>query len=263
MTTDYLIDTHAHLDFSELYYRIEEVLENAKKNNVKRIISISTNLNKIDKIIDLSDKNEEIFFTVGTHPNEVLKDDNNSNYDLFSKISNDKKCVGIGECGLDYHYGKDRKDVQKKSFITQINVARDTNLPLIIHARDADIDMINILEDEFKKGSFRAILHCFSSGRELAQCGLNLGFYISFSGIVTFKSAKNIQNIAKIVPSDKILVETDAPYLAPTPLRGTVNEPKNCYYTAKFLSELRECDYEKFTDQLYTNSITIFNKITQ
>ena len=123
--------------------------------------------------------------------------------------------------------------------------------------------MINILEDEFKKGSFRAILHCFSSGRELAQCGLNLGFYISFSGIVTFKSAKNIQNIAKIVPSDKILVETDAPYLAPTPLRGTVNEPKNCYYTAKFLSELRECDYEKFTDQLYTNSITIFNKITQ
>ena len=258
----YLIDTHAHLDFPELYDRLDDVIDASYQNNVNKIVTISTNLNKIEKIKGLSSNNKDVFFTVGTHPNEVLKDDNNSNYDLFSKISNDKKCVGIGECGLDYHYGKDSKDEQKKSFITQINVARDTNLPLIIHARDADIDMITILEDEFKKGSFKAILHCFSSGRDLAQCGLDLGFYISFSGIVTFKSAKTIQNIAKIVPSDKILVETDAPYLAPTPLRGTVNEPKNCYYTAKFLSELRECDYESFTNQLYKNSITIFSKIT-
>ena len=261
MTTDYLIDTHAHLDFSELYYRIKEVLENAKKNNVKRIISISTNLNKIDKIIDLSDKNEEIFFTVGIHPNEVLKDENNSNYDLIKNISKKVKCVGIGECGLDYHYGKDSVKGQKLSFITQINVARDTGLPLIIHSRDADEDMIDILKSEFKNGPFQAILHCFSSGKELALCGLDLGFYISFSGIVTFNSAKEIQEIAMLVPNDKILVETDSPYLSPTPLRGLINEPKNCYLIAKFLSDIRKSDFNDFISQLYINSNKIFDKL--
>ena len=261
MMTDYLIDTHAHLDFSELYNRLEEVLENAKKNNVKRIISISTNLNKMDKIINLSYKNEEIFFTVGTHPNEVLKDENNSNYDLIKNISKKGKCVGIGECGLDYHYGQDSIKEQKLSFITQINVARDTGLPLIIHSRDADEDMIDILTSEFKNGPFQAILHCFSSGKELASCGLDLGFYISFSGIVTFNSAKEIQEIAMLVPNDKILVETDSPYLSPTPLRGSINEPKNCYLTAKFLSDIRKSDFNEFISQLYINSNKIFDKL--
>ncbi|MFL2818044.1 MAG: TatD family hydrolase [Candidatus Puniceispirillales bacterium] len=261
MMTDYIIDTHAHLDFSELYDRLEEVLENAKKKNVKRIISISTNLNKIDKIINLSDKNEEVFFTVGIHPNEVLKDENNANYDLINDISKKSKCVGIGECGLDYHYGKNSIKEQKISFVTQINVARDTGLPLIIHSRDADKDMINLLTSEFKNGPFRAILHCFSSGKELALCGLDLGFYISFSGIVTFNSAKKIQEIAMIVPNDKILVETDSPYLAPTPLRGSINEPMNCYLTAKFLSNIRKSDFNKFISQLYVNSNRIFDKL--
>ena len=146
---------------------------------------------------------------------------------MMIDLSKNKKCVGIGECGLDYHYGNDSKAKQKASFITQINVSRATNLPLIIHARDADKDMINILENEYKNGPFKAILHCFSSGKDLALCGLNLGFYISFSGIVTFKSAKLIQEIATLMPDDKILVETDSPYLSPTPLRGSINEPKN------------------------------------
>jgi len=259
--TDYLIDTHAHLDFSELYDRLEEVLKNATNSNVKRIISISTNLNKIDKIINLSNKNKEVFFTVGTHPNEVLKDENNSNYNLIKNISKKNKCVGIGECGLDYHYGKESIQEQKISFITQINVARDTGLPLVIHSRDADEDMINILKSEFKNGPFKAILHCFSSGKKLALCGLDLGFYISFSGIVTFKSAKEIQEIAMFVPDDKILVETDAPYLSPTPLRGSINEPKNCYLTAKFLSDIRKNDFNDFISQLYINSNKIFDKL--
>ena len=261
MMTDYLIDTHAHLDFSELYDRLEEVLDNAKNNNVKRIISISTNLNKIDKIINLSYKNEEVFFTVGIHPNEVLKDENNSNYDLMNNISKKTKCVGIGECGLDYHYGKDSIKEQKLSFITQINVARDTGLPLIIHSRDADEDMIDILTSEFKNGPFRAILHCFSSGKRLALCGLDLGFYISFSGIVTFNSAKEIQEIAMLVPNEKIFVETDSPYLSPTPLRGSINEPKNCYLTAKFLSNIRKSNFNEFISQLYINSNKIFKKL--
>ena len=259
--TNYLIDTHAHLDFPELYNRLDEVLSNAIEHNVKRIVTISTNLNKIKKIIEISENYKEIFHTVGVHPNEVLKDKNNSNYELLLEFSKNAKCVGIGECGLDYHYGKETKKEQKLSFITQINVARASGLPLIIHARDADKDMIEILESEYKKGPFKAILHCFSSGKELALCGINLGFYISFSGIVTFKSAKLIQEIAQIVPEDKILVETDAPYLSPTPLRGSINEPKNCLITAKYLAEIRKCVFSKFVDQLYMNSFKIFDKI--
>ena len=259
---NYLIDTHAHLDFPELYNRLDEVLKNALENGVKRIVTISTNLNKIDKIIEISKNYKEVYHTVGVHPNEVLKDKNNSNYEMILNLSKNEKCVGIGECGLDYHYGNDSKAEQKASFITQINVSRATNLPLIIHARDADKDMINILENEYKNGPFKAILHCFSSGKDLALCGINLGFYVSFSGIVTFKSAKLIQEIATLIPDDKILVETDAPYLSPTPLRGSVNEPKNCSITAKYLADIRKCEYSTFIDQLYMNSIKIFDKIS-
>jgi len=259
---NYLIDTHAHLDFPELYNRLDEVLKNALENGVKRIVTISTNLNKIDKIIEISKNYKEVFHTVGVHPNEVLKDKNNSNYEMILNLSKNEKCVGIGECGLDYHYGNDSKAEQKASFRTQINVSRATNLPLIIHARDADKDMINILENEYKNGPFKAILHCFSSGKDLALCGINLGFYISFSGIVTFKSAKLIQEIATLIPDDKILVETDAPYLSPTPLRGSVNEPKNCSITAKYLADIRKCEFSTFIDQLYMNSFKIFDKIS-
>ena len=259
---NYLIDTHAHLDFPELYNRLDEVLKNALENGVKRIVTISTNLNKIDKIIEISKNYKEVYHTVGVHPNEVLKDKNNSNYEMILNLSKNEKCVGIGECGLDYHYGNDSKAEQKASFITQINVSRATNLPLIIHARDADKDMINILENEYKNGPFKAILHCFSSGKDLALCGINLGFYISFSGIVTFKSAKLIQEIATLIPDDKILVETDAPYLSPTPLRGSINEPKNCSITAKYLADIRKCEFSTFIDQLYMNSFKIFDKLS-
>jgi len=259
----YLIDTHAHLDFPELYSKLDSIIENAKNQNVLKIITISTNLNKIEKIIQISNDYDVVYFTVGVHPNEVLKDKDYENYSLISNISNNSKCVGIGECGLDYHFGNEDKEKQKLSFITQIKVSRDKKLPLIIHSRDADEDMIDILQDEYKKGAFKAILHCFSSSKDLALCGLDLGFYISFSGIVTFKSAKLIQEIACIVPKDRILVETDAPYLAPTPFRGSVNEPKNCFYTAKFLSEIRNSDFNDFTNHLCMNSLRIFDKISK
>jgi TatD DNase family protein len=260
---NYLIDTHAHLDFPELYSKLDLIIENAKNQNVLKIITISTNLNKIGKIIQISNDYDVVYFTVGVHPNEVLKDKDYQNYSLISDISNNLKCVGIGECGLDYHFGNEDKGKQKLSFITQIKVARDKKLPLIIHSRDADEDMIDILQDEYKKGAFKAILHCFSSGKDLALCGLDLGFYISFSGIVTFKSAKLIQEIACIVPKDRILVETDAPYLAPSPYRGSVNEPKNCFYTAKFLSEIRNSDFNDFTNHLCINSLRIFDKMSK
>jgi len=258
----FLIDTHAHLDFPELFSRLDEVLKNAKENNILRIITISTNLNKIEKIINISHKYPGIFFSVGVHPNEVLKDKNYSNYEMMINISKNLKCVGIGECGLDYHFGNENKTIQKLSFATQINLARDTGLPLIIHSRDADDDMVEILQKEHQKGEFKAILHCFSSGEKLARCGIDLGFYVSFSGIVTFKSAKKIQDIACFVPREKILIETDSPYLAPVPFRGLVNEPKNCFYTAKFISNLRKTNFDDFIEQLYSNTIKIFNKIS-
>ena len=153
----FLIDTHAHLDFPELFSRLDQVLKNAKENNILRIITISTNLEKIEKIINISHQHPEIFFSVGVHPNEVLKDKNYSNYEMMINITKNSKCVGIGECGLDYHFGNENKTIQKLSFVTQINLARDTGLPLIIHSRDADDDMIEILQKEYKNGEFKVI----------------------------------------------------------------------------------------------------------
>ena len=258
----FLIDTHAHLDFPELYSKLDAIIQNAKDQNILKIISISINLNKIQKIINISNNYPEIYYSVGTHPNEVLNDNNCTNYELISKLSKDSRCVAIGECGLDYHFGNEDKNLQKYSFITQINVARDNDLPVIIHSRDADEDMINIVTEEYKKGPFKAILHCFSSGRDLAICGIDLGFYISFSGIVTFNSAKSIQEIARLVPDSQILVETDSPYLAPVPVRGRMNEPMNCIHTAKYLSDLRKTNFENFTQYLYNNTLNIFKKIS-
>ena len=256
-----LIDTHAHLDFPEIFNRMDEVILNAKENYISKIISISTNLNKIDKIISISENYADVFFTVGVHPNEVGKDINYNNYNMMKGFTIHPKCVGIGEGGLDYYYGLENKNKQKESFITQINVSRETDLPMVIHSRDADEDMIKILLSEYKKGTFKAVLHCFSSGEKLANIGIELGFYISFSGIVTFKSARSIQSIAKIIPIDKILIETDSPYLSPEPLRGKVNEPKNCYYTAKYLADLRGLSLDKFAYQTYQNSSKVFNKM--
>ena len=256
-----IIDTHCHLDFNELKTRLDEVVKDAKTNNVTDMVTISTNLSRIDTIKDISEQYQEVFFTVGVHPNEAHKDKQYDDYHFIENYSNHEKCVGIGEGGLDYFYNMDNMKLQKRSLEVQINVARSTNLPMIIHSRDADNDMIEILKSEYKNGPFRAILHCFSSGEELAYCGLDLDFFISFSGILTFNSAKNIQKIAKNIPLNKILVETDSPYLAPSPVRGSVNEPKNCLHTAQFLSKLRNVNFFDLSETLYNNSLTIYDKI--
>ncbi len=256
-----IIDTHCHLDFKELNTRLDQVIKEAKINNVSDMVTISTNLSRIDFIKEISEKHKEVFFTVGVHPNEAHKDKQFDDHDFIKNYSSHEKCVGIGEGGLDYYYNKENMSLQKRSLEVQINVARSTNLPMVIHSRDADYDMIEIIKSEYKNGSFKAILHCFSSGEELAYCGLDLGFFISFSGILTFNSAKNIQKIAKNVPLNKILIETDSPYLAPSPVRGSVNEPKNCFHTAKFLSELRDINFLELSKILYHNSLTVYDKI--
>ena len=264
MMPDYdvkLIDTHCHLDFEELRSRLPQIISDARDNCVCAMVTISTNLNKIDKIKEISENYKNVFFSVGVHPNEAHRDQKYIDFEYMKKTSLEKKCVAIGEGGLDYFYNKDNMVFQKKSFICQINVARETNLPIIIHSRDADKDMIDILKSEYKNGPFKAILHCFSSGKELAYCGMDLNFYISFSGILTFNSAKEIQKIAKEVPLHQLLVETDSPYLSPVPFRGTVNEPKNCFFTAKFLSRLKNIYLIDLAPILYKNSKKIFDKL--
>ena len=256
-----IIDTHCHLDFKELKSRLDEIIKDANNNSVTDMVTISTNLSRIELIKEISEKYNEVFFTVGVHPNEAHKDKQYDDDHFMANYSKHEKCVGIGEGGLDYYYNKENMKLQKRSLEVQINVARSTNLPMIIHSRDADDDMIEILEAEYKNGPFKAILHCFSSGEELAYCGLDLDFFISFSGILTFNSAKNIQKIAKNIPLSKILVETDSPYLAPSPVRGSVNEPKNCMHTAQFLSKLRDINFLELSKILYDNSLTVYDKI--
>ena len=258
-----LIDTHAHLDFPELFHRIDQILFDAKKNNVYEIVTISTNLDKINTIKNISFQFDDIFHSVGVHPNETHKDKNYNNYNFILKLAKDKKCVAIGEAGLDYHFTMDFINIQKESFVTQINVARDLNLPIVIHARDADKDLIEILKSEYKNGPFKGILHCFSSSKELAYCGLDLDFFISFSGIVTFKSAKQVQEIASNISKDKMLIETDSPYLSPTPYRGSINEPKNCLHTLEFIAKLRKESFLNLAHHTYNNSIKIFDKIVK
>ena len=256
-----IIDTHCHLDFEILSNRLNTVISEAKINHVNEMVTISTNLSRIGVVREIAEKFKEVFFTVGVHPNEAHKDEQFDDYDFIKRCSVHEKCVGIGEGGLDYYYNKKYMELQKRSLEVQINVARSTNLPMIIHSRDADHDMIQILKKEYKKGPFKAILHCFSSSEKLANCGLDLNFFISFSGILTFKSAKEIQKIAKKIPLNKILIETDSPYLAPTPVRGTINEPKNCIHTLKFLSELRNIDFIELSEILYKNSLNVYEKI--
>ena len=231
-----LVDSHCHLDFPDLAGRLPEVLERAREASVTRMVTISTRVAHADTYRALSEAHQEVLFTVGTHPHNAGEEADIPAARLV-ELSRHPRCVAIGEAGLDFHYDRSPRDVQRRVFRTHIAAARETGLPLIIHARQADAEMIEILEDESGRGRFDAVLHCFSSGPELARVGVALGFYVSFSGILTFKSSEELRRIAASVPRDRLLVETDAPYLAPVPHRGRINEPAYVAHTAKSLAE--------------------------
>ena len=250
-----LIDTHCHLNFLQNIL-IDKAISNAKNNNVNIINNICTNINEVTKIIELSNKYENVFCSVGHHPEEV--DNYEIELDDILRYTNNDKVIAIGETGLDYHYNDENKKKQKRNFEIHIEACRKTRLPLIVHTRDSDNDMIDILESEMKNGSFDFVLHCFSSSKELAYKSLDLGGFISFSGILTFKNAIELQNIAKTIPLDRIFAETDAPYLSPVPLRGKENEPANIYYIAKFLSELLNLDLHYICKKTTENAIKFF-----
>ncbi|RYE10756.1 MAG: TatD family deoxyribonuclease [Hyphomicrobiales bacterium] len=253
-----LIDSHCHLDFPELAADRAGVLARAKANGISGMVTISTRVKRFDEIRAIAEAHPEVWCSVGTHPHHAHEEPGIETADLV-RLAAHPRCVAIGEAGLDYHYEGDYP-AQATGFRRHIAAARETGLPLVIHARQADDDIANILEEETGQGAFPFVLHCFSSGIELARRGLALGGYISFSGILTFKNAAVIQQAASEAPADRILVETDAPYLAPIPHRGGTNEPSYVRHTAQKLAELRGVSLEAIGEQTTANFFRLFSK---
>jgi TatD DNase family protein len=254
-----LIDSHCHLDFPALSGRLPEVLERARNANVGRMITISTHVRRFDTYRALAEAQEQVFFSVGTHPHHAGEEPDIDAAEIIG-LAGHPRCVAIGEAGLDYHYDHSPRDVQERVFRTHIAAAREAKLPLVIHARDADDHMIAILSEESRRGRFDAVLHCFSSGARLAEVGVELGFYVSFSGIVTFKRSDELRRIAAHVPRERLLVETDAPYLAPEPYRGKQNEPAYVSETAKCLADVIGLLPDEFSRLTTGNFYRLFAK---
>mgnify|MGYP001557636233 CR=1 FL=1 len=253
-----LIDSHCHLDFPELAADRAGVLARAHENGVGAMVTISTRVKRFDEIRAIAEENDAVWCSVGTHPHHAHEELDVQVDDLV-RLSQHPRCVAIGEVGLDYHYEGDPM-AQATGFRRHIAAARETGLPLVIHARDADEDVAAILEDEAGRGGFPFVLHCFSSGIDLARRGLALGGYVSFSGILTFKNAPIIQEVARTAPADRILVETDAPYLAPSPHRGKSNEPSFVRHTAEKLAELRGVSLDEIGRVTTENFFRLFAK---
>ncbi|MET0528153.1 MAG: TatD family hydrolase [Microvirga sp.] len=256
-----LVDSHCHLDFPDFQSRLPEVIASASRADVGRMVTISTHVARYDVYRALAEANEAVFFTVGTHPHNAAIEPDVPARQLI-ELSQHPRCIAIGEAGLDYHYDKSPRDIQERVFRTHITAARETGLPLVIHARNADEDMISILSEEMSKGRFSAVLHCFSSGAELARVGIELGLYVSFSGILTFRNSEEIRRIAADVPQDRLLVETDAPYLAPMPHRGKTNEPAYVAHTAHVLAEVVGVSDAAIAEITTANFYRLFSKAT-
>ena len=255
-----LIDSHCHLDFPELKGELDAVLDRARAAGVGLMVSISTRVRQFNELRALVDAYDNVFCSVGTHPHNAAEEPDIM-VDELVELARHPKVVAIGEAGLDYHYDHSPRDMQKKSFRTHIAASRETGLPLVIHARDADADIARMLEEETRKGAFPFVLHCFTSGAELARTGLALGGYLSVSGVITFKNAEALRDIALAVPSDRLLVETDAPYLAPEPLRGKTNEPAFVVHTAARLAALRGLRETEMARTTTENFFRLFKKV--
>lgn len=254
-----LIDSHCHLDFEGLAERVPDVLARAEEAGIGRVVTISTRVSRFETYRALAESDGRIFFTVGTHPHQAGEEPDVPAGELV-RLSRHPRCVAIGEAGLDYHYDRSPRDVQRRVFRTHIAAARETGLPLVIHARDADEDMIAILTDETRRGPFAAVLHCFSSGAALARAGIELGFFVSFSGIITFRRSDELRRIAAEIPRERLLLETDAPYLAPEPHRGRPNEPAFVRHTADRLAEAVGVPREAIADLTTVNFYRLFGK---
>ncbi|MDG4875119.1 TatD family hydrolase [Mesorhizobium sp. WSM4935] len=255
-----LVDSHCHLDFPDFAEERAAIVARALAAGIGRMVTISTRVKRFQQVIEIAESFNEVYCSVGTHPHNAAEE-LDVTADELVRLSGHPKVVAIGEAGLDYYYDKAPRDAQTQGFRTHIAAARRIGLPLVIHSRDADDDMATILEDETGKGAFPFILHCFSSGRRLAEIGVALGGYVSFSGILTFKNSAELRAIAADVPRDRLLVETDAPYLAPIPHRGKRNEPAYVANTAKVLAETIGVSETEIADITTANFFRLFAKM--
>lgn len=257
--TPQITDSHCHLDFDDFDGQLDAVIARAEQAGVTRMVTICTRLKNEPRVRAIAEKYPPVFYAAGTHPMSAAKEPMVSADDLIA-LARHPKFVGIGETGLDYHYTADSAAVQQTSLRVHIDAARQTGLPLIIHARDADDDMARILTEEHAQGAYACVMHCFSSGPALARAALDLGFYLSMSGIAAFPKSQQVRDIFAAAPVDRVLVETDAPYLAPPPHRGKRNEPAFTAHTARVGAEVFAMDYADFARQTQANFDRLFTK---
>ena len=257
--TPHITDSHCHLDFPDFEGQLDQIVANAAEAGVTRIVTICTKLRLEPQVRAIAEALAPVFYAAGTHPMSAA-DEPLATTDQLIALAKHPKFVGIGETGLDYHYTSESADIQKTSLRIHIEAARETGLPLIIHARAADDDMARILSEEHAKGAFNCVMHCFSSSKALATAALDLGFYLSMSGITAFPKSQDLRDIFAAAPLDRILVETDAPYLAPPPHRGKRNEPAYTAHTARKAAETYGLPYEDFAAQTQKNFDRLFSK---
>lgn len=255
-----LIDSHCHLDFPDFADELDAVVERARAAGIDRMVTISTRVRRQAALLAIAERFPEVYCSIGTHPHYAHEEAEISVAELVA-ATRAEKVVAIGEAGLDYHYDNSPREAQERGFRTHIAAARETGLPLVIHSREADNDTARILEEETGKGAFAAVLHCFTGGRDLARRAVALGHFISFTGILTFKRSEELRAIAAELPADRILVETDAPYLAPGKYRGKRNEPAFVVETAKVLADVRGVSFVTLAKESTANFYRLFAKV--
>jgi TatD DNase family protein len=255
-----LVDSHCHLDFPDFADELDAVVMRARAAGLARLVTISTRVRRFAGVLAIAERFPDVYCSVGTHPHYAHEELDVTVDELVAHAQH-PKVVAIGEAGLDYHYDNSPRDAQERGFRSHIAAARATGLPLVIHSREADADTARILEEETGQGAFPAVLHCFTGGADLARRAVALGAYVSFSGILTFKNSMALRAVAAELPADRILVETDAPYLAPNPFRGKRNEPACVVETAKILADTRGVSFEEIARQTSENFFRLFSKV--
>jgi TatD DNase family protein len=255
-----LIDSHCHLDFPAFADDLDAIVGRASEAGVGRIVTISTRVRRLGALLDIAARFPNVYCSVGTHPHQADEEDGIAAEELI-ELTRHPKVVALGEAGLDYFYEHGSRQAQERGFRAHIQAARATGLPLVIHTREADEDCGRILQDEMAKGSFRAVLHCYTGGRELAMKAIDMGLSISFTGILTFKKSQALRDLAAELPADRIMVETDSPYLAPGKFRGKRNEPSYVVEVAKVLAETRGVSLQEISAQTTENFFRLFSKV--
>jgi len=256
-----IIDSHCHLNYEPMSLSLKKTIDRANRDGVKYLLTISTEDKSFNKILDIVSKNECVYGSYGIHPHEAKNHLSIESENIIKKTKLSKKIIGIGESGLDFYYNHSDKRDQIKCFEEHIIAAQKTQLPLIVHTRNAETETLEILKRKLNEKNFRVLIHCFTGSKEFAFKLLDLGAYISASGVVTFKKSEKLANTFKDIPNNRILVETDSPYLAPVPLRGKPNEPSYIIHTVKFLSKLKNISFEDFSNITTKNFFNLFGKL--